>query len=107
MPVYFTPPRVPEKAYVRHRLFSRVSVDQGVTVLKEDGFYRLARIPSAEECEAADAYYQGGRTYLVSDDEGDALTAAGYGAYLSGYSSGVFDPLGYGEGAYGTGSYGA
>lgn len=80
---FFTPPTISEHPLVRHPLIRRTHLDVGVTILKENGFYRQVRYPNAAECEAADAYYQGGRTYPITEQEADDLTAAGYGAYLT------------------------
>jgi hypothetical protein len=60
------------------------SIDVGVTVVKTTGefgpIYRQVQNPSAEELEAADAFYLGGRTYTISAEEAVLLTSAGYGA---------------------------
>lgn len=50
----------------------------GVTVLKEDGTYRMKRFPTIDEIAAADAAYLGGHIYEVDEDEATALVAAGY-----------------------------
>jgi hypothetical protein len=61
-------------------LYSRVTpVPSAQSVLKApDGTYRTVTCPSQDEIAAAAVYYQGGRTYEVSDAEAAALTDAGY-----------------------------
>lgn len=63
-------------------LFGRRWVDVGESVLKFGTSYRRYRYVSAEDVEAADVAYIGGRSYLVSDSEADALREAGYGSGL-------------------------
>lgn len=79
---FFTTPAVREK-WGRHRLFSRIGLDRGVTVLKNDGAYTQVSDPDPEDITAADAAYIGGRIYEISEDEADDLTEAGYGDYIS------------------------
>lgn len=81
MPYAFTPPTYRFRGST-DSLFGRRWVDVGQTVLKFGTSYRLYRYVSAEDVEAADVAYLGGRTYLVSDTEGAALIAAGYGSNL-------------------------
>lgn len=78
----FTPPTVSEK-YGRHRLFSRVPLDVGVTVLRINAnIFREVRDPSPEEMTAALNCYAGGRTHQITEEESNRLTLAGYGAYI-------------------------
>lgn len=60
------------------QLLGRLPHRQGVTVLKSSGFYRSIPEPSAEDIEAADIAYLGGRDYLVTLPEAAELRAAGY-----------------------------
>jgi hypothetical protein len=68
----FTPPtrtiRIP-RGQATNGLLARLSLQAGVTVLKEDGFYRQVIEPTAEEVEAADAAYVGGRGYTIDSAE--------------------------------------
>lgn len=83
----FTPPTRTERLPLHaatNGLFRRMSWRVGVTVLKEDGFYRQVIEPTPEEIEAADAAYPGGRSYTITAEERDALVAAGYGSYITG-----------------------
>ena len=67
-------------------------------MLKEGGLYRQVEEPTPEQIQAADAAYLGGYKYVIDDDEGDALTTAGYGEWVQ--------PYGYGDDIYGEGFYG-
>lgn len=80
----FTPPTVAEVPphLRRHPLFSRLKLDVGVTVIKQDGFYRQVRGPESADLDTADVIYLGGHEYVVDDAEAAALTDAGYGANL-------------------------
>ena len=85
MTTYFTPPTRKVRLSVErpHPLLSRISFDSGLTVLKSGSSYVTVETPSAEQLQAADIAYIGGHPYPVSVDEAAALTAAGYGSYLS------------------------
>jgi hypothetical protein len=50
----------------------------GLSVLKTGGTYVTKETPTSNECDAADIAYLGGHKYLVSDEEGAALAAAGF-----------------------------
>lgn len=96
----FTPPgRVERRG--NHPLFGRLRLTQGVSLLKVLGLYRQVSEPSDEEISAAQVTYLGGHTYLISNAEATALTAAGYADFVAPLS-----PAGYGSGAYGDGNYG-
>lgn len=62
----------------RDRLFRRMSLNEGLVVLKTGGAYVTAEHPTEAQINAADKVYLGGHEYLVTPDEADALTAAGY-----------------------------
>lgn len=86
-------------------IFRRTTFRQGVSLLKEAGFYRQVDGPTDEEIAAADIAYLGGHRYLVSDAEAGLLTVAGYGANVE-----LIDAYGwddYGEGLYGVDDYGS
>lgn len=55
----------------------------GQSVLKTGGVYVTKQTPTTTECAAADIVYLGGHVYTVDATEAAALTAAGYGTYLS------------------------
>lgn len=100
--IFFTPPVRLERRG-QHPLFGRLRVRQGVSVLKEGDFFRQVSHPTDEELAAADAVYLGGYRYRVTREEADLLAAAGYEAFLEGYST---VSTAYGMGAYGAGPYG-
>lgn len=99
-------------------LFYYYSLDRGITVLQDiNGVWQQVRFPTSEQLAAALRVYRGGYEYPISDDEAAALTAAGYGAYLT-YPPAIvttvaenpaFVPIpayAYGDGPYGAGPYG-
>lgn len=80
----FTPPTVEEGPAGGGPLFFRYKIPRADAVLKTDGEYTRTRVPTEGEIAAADIYYAGGRGgYVVSDAEAAALTAAGYGAFIT------------------------
>lgn len=85
------------------RLWSRFYIPVSFALLKKDGFYTLVETPADEDVAAADLAYLSGHTYYISDTEAAALTAAGYGNFLSLPPS---TGEGYGLGTYGVGVYG-
>jgi hypothetical protein len=57
---------------------------RGRTVLKSvAGVYTTVDTPTQDEIDAAAICYLGGHIYPISAAEATALTAAGYGAYIS------------------------
>jgi hypothetical protein len=73
----------------------------GVTVIQaQDGTWSQVRYPVDSDLQLARRVYRGGYEYLVSQDDANALIAAGFGAYLSA------DQYPYGSFPYGTGPYG-
>ena len=75
----FEPPTERQRMDTSDRLFSRMSLNVGLTVLKSPlGTYTQVRIPSPEQIDAAEICYFGGHVYEVDDAEAAALTAAGY-----------------------------
>ena len=58
-------------------------ITRGLTVLKTAGVYTTVDFPRQEDCDGADICYLGGHIYTVDDTEAAALTAAGYGAYIT------------------------
>ena len=79
----FTTPSVVEK-FGEGRLFSRVSLNRRVTVLKDAlGGYTQVSNPDPADIESATIAYLGGRSYTIDSTEAAALTAAGYGAYIT------------------------
>ena len=95
----FTPPTI-KQAVSGDRLFSRYGTQVGQSVVKTDGTYRLTPFPwigdLADLTEGVD-YFLGGRTYVVTDAVGSALTADGFT---------VVADNGYGEAPYGDQGFG-
>lgn len=81
-------PRVlPDTTGPARALYSRVRpADSARSLLLSGGVYTDVVNPSQDQIAAADAYYQGGRIYYVTDAEAASLTAAGYGGQLSPYT---------------------
>ncbi len=106
---YFRTPSVREHPYVRHGLWSRTYIDRGVTVLKFGSSYQQWTDPDPTLITEADVVYIGGHLYFVTPDEAAALTAAGYGVWVTddpGDPIPDVDYSAYGTGFYGTGPYG-
>lgn len=74
----FNTPSIIERTNSRHPLLARTKTRVGISVLKENGFYRQVRYPSCEEIAAADVAYLGGYDHTVSETEAASLRAAGY-----------------------------
>jgi hypothetical protein len=77
----FIPPTVDEGPIGGHRLFYFYTMERGISVLKIDGQYVEVRDPSQDEEALATEFYLGGHEYIVSDEVGAALEAAGYEVY--------------------------
>lgn len=103
----FTPPTVAQgPAAWGNRLFLRVSIDRGLTVIKRmAGTYYESRFPAQTELEAAADYWLGGHVYTIDQTTRDALVAAGYGANITeNIPYGAYGSLPYGQGPYGGGT---
>jgi hypothetical protein len=83
----FTPPTRREHYGTRAQnpLTVRIGYPTGQTVIKAGGFYTTYAFNevSDEMVSDADAAYFGGHDYVISDAEAAALTAAGYGSYIT------------------------
>jgi hypothetical protein len=105
---YFKTPIWRERMW-GNRLFDRMHLDVGHSILKFGTSYQQVDNPSTDQMESAAALYIGGRTYLIDQAEAAALTAAGYGRFVV---NAIGDPIpeidinAYGTGVYGTGPYG-
>lgn len=62
-----------------NRLFLRVKLTRGITVLNNGGVYTAVRYPTQDEIAAATVAYQGGHEYVVDDATKAALIAGGVG----------------------------
>jgi hypothetical protein len=69
------------------RLFLRVKLARGITVLNNGGVYSAVRFPTQDEIAAATAVYQGGHEYTVDDATKAALIAAGIGVTDSNFTA--------------------
>jgi hypothetical protein len=78
----FTTPTVEETPAGGGPLFSRMTLNQGISVLRTQGVYSSYRYPSLTEVLAAEEVYLGGHIYEVDDEAAVRLTSAGYGEYL-------------------------
>lgn len=105
---WFSPPTQPENRTPMPprgggiaRLFARLRTEQGLTLIRRDGIFRLLRHPDPQtDYVDAERVYVGGHRYLVNPQEAQDLTDAGYGEWLTG-------PLStYGSGPYGDGPFG-
>ncbi|MGW2513658.1 hypothetical protein ACWC0A_30540 [Streptomyces scopuliridis] len=61
------------------RLFIRVKIARGITVLDNGGTYTAVRYPTQDEIAGATVAYQGGHEYVVDDATKAALIAGGVG----------------------------
>lgn len=80
---YFTTPTVDETPAGDNILFARFEIARGITVLRLNGVYSSYRYPSQAQILGAEEFYMGGTKTLVNQETADALTAQGYGAYLT------------------------
>lgn len=53
------------------------------SLLKIDGQWVLLQAPDMDTISVADAFYQGGQDYVITQVEADELTAAGYGGGIT------------------------
>jgi hypothetical protein len=75
----FTPPTVKQSS--DDPFFGRYSTDVGQSVVKVNGVFTTLPFPWLGEIATlaeGEEWFQGGRTYVVSDDIASELTAAGY-----------------------------
>ena len=77
----FIPPFFYEGPIGGHRLFQFFEMLRSTSVLKIDNQYVEVRDPSQDEEALATEFYLGGHEYIVSDEIGAELTAAGYEVY--------------------------
>lgn len=81
----FKPPTYSERPVTGVRLIDAwVKVNRGMSVLKDaQGNYQLLTYPTTDDIAAATAVYLGGHEYVIDSTEAAALTAAGYGSYIT------------------------
>lgn len=76
-------PTVRERPAGFGRLFWRMPIDRGDTLLVYGAAVVRTRTPSVQETQTADYCYQGGHEYILSNTEYQILTNAGYGSYIT------------------------
>lgn len=99
------PPVVTEgPASWEDRLFLRVKLDRGVSILEgPPGTFRLTRFPTQDEIAASQPhFFQGGHEYLVDDAIKASLIASGV-VDASNFTDTSF---GFGGGGFGEGAFG-
>jgi hypothetical protein len=80
----FRPPSVQETPAGINVLHLRYGVDRGISVIRRaDGTIYQTRYPALTDLEAALTYWLGGYAHEVSVEDAAALTAAGYGSYIT------------------------
>ena len=84
----FRTPTVSEgPASWENRLFLRVQLKRGITVLEgPPGSYQAVRFPTQDEIRDATTAYMGGSEYVVDDDTKAALIAADIGITESNFT---------------------
>jgi hypothetical protein len=60
-------------------LFYRYKLLRGISILKINNKYRLARVPSTDDIDAASEYYAGGHEYEISEETKTQLLNANIG----------------------------
>lgn len=99
-----TPTVVEGPASWENRLFLRVKLDRGVSILEgPPGVFRLARFPTQDEIAASQPhFFMGGHEYEVDDALKASLIASGVVTSGNFTDSGV----GFGFGFFGAGAFG-
>lgn len=75
----FTTPNVEEGPAGAHRLFYFYKRNVGVSVVKQNGVYRINRYPLDPSVETYQEFYIGGHKHIVNDATKAALIAASIG----------------------------
>lgn len=94
----FTTPTTTESS--SHRFWGRFRMVVGVSVVWDGAHFTDRPVPwlgEIAELVEGETWFQGGRTYEVSDDTASLLAADGYDVG----GEGGFGDSGFGEGAYG------
>jgi hypothetical protein len=79
----FTTPTVEETPMGGGVLFSRYKMTKGVSVLRINGIYSSYRYPAQTDIATASEFYLGGTKTVITQETADALTAQGYGEYIT------------------------
>jgi len=75
----FTTPNVQEGPSGNNRLFYFYKRNVGVSVVKQNGTYRINRYPLDPSVETYEEFYIGGHKHIVNDATKAALIASGIG----------------------------
>ena len=75
----FTTPTVEEGPIGKHRLFYFYKKDVGISVVKQNGSYKISRYPLDPSVETYEEFYIGGHKHVVDDTTKAALIAGGIG----------------------------
>jgi hypothetical protein len=101
----FTPPTVDEAPAGLDRLFYRIKLGRGVSILEgPPGSYRAVRYPTQDEITASQPhFFMGGHIYEVDGPTRAALIAADIGVTSGNFQSPYdgFGSAGFGEGVFG------
>lgn len=66
------------------RLHIRYKIPRGIALIVNGAAVTENQYPSQRDLENATAFYLGGHVYEITDAEATVLTAAGYGAFITG-----------------------
>lgn len=101
----FTPPTVEEAPAGLDRLFYRVKLSRGVSILEgPPGSYRAVRFPTQDEITASQPhFFMGGHIYEVDSATRAALIAANIGVTADNFTAPF---AGFGSGPFGKGPFG-
>ena len=83
MPYKFVTPTVEIGPAGGHRLFEFYTLSVGYTVVKYNGEYQDILYPSEDFLAECEEVYMGAHEHEVSNTVAAALTAAGYGEFLT------------------------
>ena len=83
MAYVFNPPTVEEGPAGFGWLFWRYRIARSNTILVYGTSVRSERTPGVDETQNADYCYLGGHTYVLSTNEYNILTNAGWGSYIT------------------------
>ena len=75
----FTTPSIEEGPSGKHRLFYFYKRSLGISVVKQNGSYRINRYPLDPSVEVYEEFYIGGHKHIVDDATKAALIAANIG----------------------------
>lgn len=81
---YLSPPTVRQTPMALDRFFARYPMNRGIAIIQRmDGTFYQSMSPAQTELETVQAYWLGGYLHTITQAQSTALTAAGYGAYIT------------------------